>query len=212
MTKLLALALFFFFTTIITAQNEVEKELMTIVNSDEAKNYLTSNSNKDTKIIVFNEEKHKTALAEELFKASKGVIKTVKNEHEKIYYKVIEKTQTPYYRVRYIYLDGNKLSVKNINSLREKIIKKHENGAPFDFLAQQYSMDENANKGGDSGWFKVGDNLFDFEKIITLGNRQVEDIYIVDSSKTKAYYIILQSYEPKNISEIKVLKIVEAIN
>jgi hypothetical protein len=86
------------------------------------------------------------------------------------------------------------------------------NGAPFDFLAQQFSMDESAKKGGDSGWFKEGDNLFDFEKSVTKGNHQLEDVFSVDSPQSNSYYLILQSHEPKNISEIKVLKIVEPIN
>lgn len=211
MTKLLTFTLLLFFAKSISAQNDIENELITIDDSNQAKNYLNLNLNKDTKIIIFNEEKHKTVLADELFKSPKGAVKTVENEHEKTYYKVIEKTKIPYYRVSYIYLDGNKLSVKNVNSLIENIIKKYKNGASFDFLAQQYSMDKNANKGGDTGWFKQGDNLFDFEKSVTVGNHQVEDVYTIEASKNKGCYIILQTHEPKNISEIKVLKIVDAI-
>lgn len=212
MTKLLPFSLLLLFTTYIAAQNEIEKELITIDNSDQVKKFLTLNSNKDNKIIVFNEEKHKTTLANELFQLSKGSVKIIENDHEKIYYKIIEKNQIPYYRVSYIYLDGTKLTIKDVNSLRNIIIKKHENGAPFDFLAQQYSMDKNADKGGDSGWFKDGDNLYDFEKRITKESHQLETVYTIKSPKNNSYYIILQTYEPKNILEINVLKIVEPIN
>ncbi len=212
MTKLFPLALLLFFSITVKAQNNIENDLLTVENTEQVKLFLESSSNKGGKIIVFNEEKHKTALAEELFQLSKGMLKTVINDYEKIYYKVIEKTKLPYYRVSYIYFDGTKLSINDINMLRDTIIKKHINGAPFDFLAQQYSMDESANKGGDSGWFKEGDNLFDFEKSVTQGNHQLEDVYSVDSPQNNSYYLILQSYEPKFISEIKVLKIVEPNN
>ena len=109
-------------------------------------------------------------------------------------------------------MDGTKLSIKDINLLRVNIIKKHNDGVPFDFLARQFSMDESAKKGGDSGWFKEGDNLFAFEESVARGNHQIEDVFIVDSPQSSSYYVILQSHEPKNISEIKVLKIVEPIN
>lgn len=212
MTKLLPLALLLFISISITAQNNIENDLLTVENSDQVKIFLESSSNKDGKIIVFNQEKHRTILANELFQLPKGAIKSVVNDYEKIYYKVIEKSQVPCYRVSYIYLDGSKLSIKDINLLRDNIITKHINGVPFDFLAQQFSMDESAKKGGDSGWFKEGDNLFDFEKSVTKGNHQLEDVFSVDSPQSNSYYVILQSHEPKNISEIKVLKIIEPIN
>lgn len=212
MIKLLPLSLLLFISISITAQTNIENDLLTVENTDQVKIFLESSTNKDGKIIVFNQEKHKTILASELFQLSKGVVKTVINDFEKIYYKVIEKTQVPFYRVSYIYLDGTKLSIEDINLLRINIIKKHVNGTPFDFLAQQFSMDDSAKKGGDSGWFKEGDNLFDFEKSVAIGNHQIEDVFIVDSPENSSYFVILQSHEPKNISEIKVLKIVETIN
>lgn len=212
MIKLLPFSILLFFSISLTAQNNIENDLLSVENTDQVKLFLESSSNKDGKIIVFNEEKHKTILAGELFQLSKGAIKTVVNDYEKIYYKLIEKSESPYYRVSYIFLDGTKLSIKDINLLRVNIIKKHNDGVPFDFLARQFSMDESAKKGGDSGWFKEGDNLFAFEESVARGNHQLEGVFIVDSPQTNSYYVVLQSHEPKNISEIKVLKIVEPIN
>lgn len=212
MIKLLHLSLLFSISISLTAQNNIETDLLNVENSDQVKIFLESSTNKDGKIIIFNQEKHKTILASELFQLSKGAVKTVINDYEKIYYKVIEKTHVPCYRVSYIYLDGTKLSIEDINLLRVNIIKKHMNGIPFDFLAQQFSMDDSAKKGGDSGWFKEGDKLFDFEKNVAQGNYQLEDVFIVDSPENSSYYVILQSHKPKNISEIKVLKIVEPLN
>ena len=212
MMKLLPLSVLLFISISIAAQNNIENDLLTVENTDQVKIFLESSTIKDGKIIVFNQEKHKTILTDELFQLSKGAVKTVVNDYEKIYYKVIEKSQSPCYRVSYIYLDGTKLSIKDINLLRVNIIKKHMDGVPFDFLAQQFSMDESAKKGGDSGWFKEGDNHFDFEQSVARGNHQIEDVFVVDSPENSSYYVILQSHEPKNISEIKVLKIVEPIN
>jgi hypothetical protein len=43
-------------------------------------------------------------------------------------------------------------------------------------------------------------------------HNQLNDIFAIDMSSSSEYYVVLKTYEPKNISEIKVLKIVEAIN
>lgn len=211
MIKILPFFLLLFITSVTTAQNNIEENILNNENTNQEKEFIDLSSNKDGKIIVFNQEKHKTILANELFDLPKGTIKTVSNNYEKIYYKVIEKTQVPYYRVSYIYFDGTKLSMDDINLFRNDIIKKYNNGAPFDFLAQKYSMDESAKKGGDSGWFKEGDGFFDFEKSVTTNTYKFESLFTVDLPQSKSYYVILQTHQPKNISEIKVLKIVEPI-
>ena len=66
---------------------------------------------------IFNEEKHKTILAKELFKLSIGGTKVNEREFEKTFYKVINKTKKTYHRVAYIYLDGSKQSLDDINKL-----------------------------------------------------------------------------------------------
>ena len=95
MIKLLPLSFFLFISISNTAQNNIENDLLTVENTDQVKIFLESSTNKEGKIIVFNQEKHKTTLASELFQLSKGVVKTVINDYEKIYYKVIEKSETP---------------------------------------------------------------------------------------------------------------------
>ena len=211
MIKNLLFMLFLLMSVYGTAQNNAETDLDAIETEEQAESFLASKKEKKNKIIVFNEEKHKSILAKELFKLSKGGVKTNRNDYEKTHYKVIDKKETPYYRVSYIYLDGNKLNLQEINSLRKTIMMKYQDGAPFDFLAKQYAMDESGKKGGDSGWFKAGDHSFDFENDITNEAYNNEEIFSLDIPETNSYYVILNSYKPKNISEIKVLKIVETL-
>ena len=212
MFKKLFILLFISITSLATAQTSTEKELEIIETPEQVKSYLESKKSKKNKLITFNEEKHKTILAKELFKLHIGGTKTNENEFEKTFYKVINKTSKTYYRIAYIYLDGNKYDKSNIEALRDRIISKYKNGAPFDFLAKQYSMDRNANKGGDLGWFTKGEMHPDFESKILNGNYNLNDIYTIDVPSKKWYYIVLNTHEPKNISEIEVLKIVEARN
>ena len=85
MTRLLPLSFLLFISISNSAQTNIENDLLTVENTDQVKLFLESSTNKDGKIIVFNEEKHKTILADELFQLSKGAIKTVVNDYEKIY-------------------------------------------------------------------------------------------------------------------------------
>lgn len=212
MTKNLLFTLFICISTILNAQTSTEKELELIETPEQITNYLELKKSKDNKLITFNEEKHKTILASELFELSKGGIKTVTSNFEKTIYKVIEKTKTTYYRASYIYLDGSKYKISDLNALREKLINEYKNGAPFDFLAKRYSMDDNANKGGDLGWFAKSEMLSNFETKIANDMHNLNAIFTIDIPENNAYYIVLKTHEPKDISEIKVLKIVETIN
>jgi parvulin-like peptidyl-prolyl isomerase len=204
------IALFFIcFTLTLHAQTSIEEELEILKSPEDAKSYLESKSSKKNKIIVFNEEKHKTILAKELFEQHIGGTKVNENEFEKTYYKVINKTENTYHRVAYIYLDGTKYAAKDINELRDKIIAQYHSGAPFDFLAKQYSMDSNANKGGDLGWFMKGEMHPDFESAVLNTEYQVNDIFTIDIPSKNWYYVVIKTHEPKAILEIEVLKIVE---
>lgn len=194
---------------LLTAQTSTEKELEVLETPEQAKSYLETKKSKKNKLITFNEVKHKTKLAKELFKLSVGGTKVNDREFEKTYYKVINKSKKTYYRVAYIYLDGSKSSLENINALRKKIIAQYHNGAPFDFLAKQYSMDNNANKGGDLGWFLKGEMHPDFEHEIINSNYSLNDIFTVNIPSKNWYYVVLKTHKPKAISEIEVLKIVE---
>ncbi|MEN3322281.1 peptidylprolyl isomerase [Mariniflexile soesokkakense] len=212
MTKNLLFATILSISALLNAQNSTEKELELIETPEQIDNYLELKKSKENKLITFNEEKHKTILANELFELSTGGIKTVKTNFEKTIYKVVEKTKTTNYRAAYIYLDGTKYSTNDLNTLRTKIINEYKNGAPFDFLASQYSMDENANRGGDLSWFAQGEMHPDFENEIINGNHALNDIFTIDVPSKNWYYVVLKTHEPKNISEIKVLKIVEDLD
>ncbi len=211
MRKQLLNLLFIGFSSILIAQNSTETELETIETSEQIKSYLETKKSKKNKLITFNEEKHKTLLAKALFKMHVGSTKVNENEFEKTYYKIINKTKKTYYRVSYIYLDGTKYNLEEINNLRTLIIKKYKNGASFNFLAKQYSMDNNANKGGDTGWFLKNTMHPEFEAKALNESNKINSIFTIDIPSEKWYYVALKTYEPKEISEIEVLKIVETI-
>ncbi|WP_299228019.1 peptidylprolyl isomerase [uncultured Psychroserpens sp.] len=197
--------------TISFAQNNFEKELDSIQTETDAKTYIENNKSINGKVIVFNKKKHNTRLAQELFRLGNGSKKVYKTDSEKTYYKVIEKNNIPYQRVSYIFLDGNKKSVEDINSLRKSIITKYNDGFRFNDLAKHYSMDDNAKRGGDLGWVTSGDLHPDFEAQVLNDEHDINSIFTVDIPEQKWYYVILKTEATKYIEEIKVLKVSEPI-
>jgi parvulin-like peptidyl-prolyl isomerase len=195
-------------TSFLAAQTATEKELEILKTTEDVESYLESKKSKKNKLITFNEEKHKTILAKELFKLGKGGTKINESEFEKTFYKIVTKNKNTYYRAAYIYLDGTKYSVNEIERLREKIILHYKNGTPFDFLAKRYSLDKNANKGGDTGWFLEGEMHPDFEDKVIHGNN-INSIFTLNIPSENGFYVVLKTHKPKDISEIEVLKIVE---
>lgn len=211
MQKLLILVLIFLFTASANAQDILNQELDSISTVAQAQEFLESKKEMYNKIITYNEEKHKTQFAQELLKLGKGGSTTVSNELEKIHYKVLEKNKIAYYRVNYIFLDGHEMSVQEIDKLRPRIVAKLRNGVPFKDIAAEYSMDKNKTRGGDSGWFTYGEMLPKFEQQVINDSHQIGDIFLVDIESNESYYVIKKTYGKKNITEVKVLKVIESI-
>lgn len=197
--------------TVLNAQTSTEKTLQTIETQEQAKQFIKDKYAFNSKLFTFNEEKHKTQLAKALFKLDNGAIKTEKTAREKTIYKILEKHTNSYYRVAYIYLDGNKYTVSSINALRETLMRKYKNGTPFNALANQYSMDNGSNKGGDTGWVTLGEMSENFESEVFAKEHDINTVYTFDIPSENGYYLVKQTHKPKEITEIKVLKIIEPL-
>ena len=194
----------------VSAQKRLQNELDSVTTVEKAQRFINSIDGRKNKIITFNEEKHKTKLSQELLNLPNGGHKVVRKESENIHYKVLEKNEIIYYRVSYIYLDGKQFSISSIEKLRPQIIEKHKRGIPFKDLAMQYSMDSNKTRGGDSGWFTYGEMLPEFEQQVMNDNHQIDDLFTVNVESNQWYYVVKKTHEKKNITEIKVLKVVES--
>jgi len=113
----------------------------------------------------------------------------------------IEKNKT--FRVSYIFLDGKKLSLNQIDKLRSKIISQYKIGISFSDLAKEYTMDGNVT--GDLNWFSEGMMVPEFENAVK--NHKKGDIFTIDVPNNKWYYVTLKTYEDKIVSRITMLKI-----
>lgn len=199
----------------LNAQKNTEKTLETIETQEQASLFIKENSKSrnslNGKILTFNEEKHKTHLTNALFKLEKGDVKSDRNEFEKTLYKILDKTKTSYYRLSYILIKGKDYTLESINTLRNTLIDSYKKGTPFSKLANEYSMDDNAKRGGDTGWFATGGRYKALENAILNNNYQQDAIFTIDIPSENTYYLAIQTHEPKRISEIKVLRLIEPI-
>ncbi len=204
-------SIIFLFTIFSNAQNGFEEELDSIQDETQAVKFLEIHKSSKGQLFVFNKEKHKTELAEELFKLGKGGNRVISNEIEKTHYKVIDKYAVPYYRVSYVYLDGTNKTKDEIYDWEQLILNKYQQGYKFKDLAKQYSMDVNATRGGDLGWFTKGTMDPEFEDLVINSGNSIGDLFTVHIPNKNLHYVVLKTYDSKMIEEIKVLKITEKI-
>ena len=196
MKKITSLFLILFFQNIYS-QN-INEKLDKVNTIEEAEKFVTDNS--ELIPAIFNISPEIDTLVPTSFKALK--IGNIFNESGNTF-KVLSVNKGKAFRVSYVYLDGSKLSMNEINKLRPKIIKEYRKGIKFSELAKKYTMDTNLT--GELNWFLEGMMYTEFENSIkahTLG-----EIYTVDIPSEKWYYVVLKTHNEKEVTNITMLKV-----
>lgn len=178
---------------------DVEKGLRRVTTTDEAIAFMQANP--ALQGVVFNIYSHYDTAAgyEPLFRRRAGF--TLKqNEYT---YKILADTTALFSRVSYIFLDATRLSVAQIDSTRNIILKQLNRGADFKDLAAQYTMDESPN--GDSGWFTEGTMVEEFEKAVK--KHKVPEVFTLDIPKRGWYYVVKKTFEPTRGKRLTVLRV-----
>ncbi len=179
------------------AQNSTDK-LDKVTTIEEAEKFATDSPELTPKIVKLYPEID--SLVPSYFKTVKAGYVFNENGNK---FKVIHVNKVKAFRVSYIYLDGNKFTIGEINKLRPKIINQYKQGTPFSVLVKKHSMDSNAT--GDLNWFTEGMMVPEFENAIK--NHKKGAIFTVDVPENKWYYVTLKTYEDKEVSEITLLTI-----
>lgn len=205
------LTLLIFIPVFCFAQNTLEKQLDSISTSEAATTFLKTNNPNEGKLYTYNKEKHKTKLADELFKLSKGSKKIIRSNYKKTFYKVIDKAEVDYYKFNIIIFDGNKISNFSAKVIRDKVLSQYNEGYKFKDLAKHHSSGPTAKMGGDTGWIKLGDISEAFDKKAFKESHAINDVFTIDDVKNKKYYIVMKTQDKTIIEEITVLKFTEEI-
>jgi parvulin-like peptidyl-prolyl isomerase len=177
----------------------IKEQLKQITTVDDAKKFAIENPNLEAELLTVHPEIEFDNFATKFTESKLGDIFS----DIEFSYKVLSETTIQAFRVSYIFLDGNKLSLNKIEKLRTEILKEYENGISFASLANKNTMDN--NKDGDLGWFIQGMMVPDFE--IAIKNHTLNDIFKVDVANEKWYYIVLKTFNNRQVKEFGILKI-----
>lgn len=99
--------------------------------------------------------------------------------------KVLDKEVQKLCRVQYIFLDGEKLSKKEIDSIRTEIHRRVQRGEKFHEMIPEYTMDGGS---GDIGWFSKEMVVSEFYDPIV--NKEKGEVFSVSIPKNNWFYIV----------------------
>lgn len=116
------------------------------------------------------------------------------NSYKRVY-KTLEKSTEEVCKVHYIYLDGKRRSIQEINALREQIIQAYKDGTPFIDLVRKFSEDGNSR--GILDWFYLGMMDPTFDKAVRP--KSAGQIFTVDVPQRYWYYVVLKKDENKEL-------------
>ena len=166
---------------------------------EQAKKLIESYPKSEAKLFTIVSDKDTSDILLPLFDKKTGYTFKIDN----YLYKIIDTNSYPEFRASYIYLDGNQLSPKELDSTRIIIMTKFKNGAPFYELVREYTMDGNPT--GDLGWFTENAMVKDFEMAVKKHTKG--DIFTVDIPENKWHYVTFKTFDNRITKKITLLKI-----
>ena len=192
--------LLLFFSASVFAQQTVVDQLQKINTQPDAEKYIAAHPELKPAILKLSAGKDSTLIDKRLLRQKKGDVFSVGY----VTYKVLESSETVRYRASYIFLDGGSLSPSEIETLKKQIVQKLNEGANFEQLSDQYTMDGNKTK-GDTDWF-FGELMFPKEFQDAVAAHKKGEIFFVDVSEKDWHYIIKKTYDDELKKDIVVLK------
>ncbi len=197
--KQILLGIFILTTTISSGQN-ISAKLKNVRTLGDAEKFISSNPSLATEMVFLSSDVDTSDLQKQLLTKSKGDVFKI----DGYLYKVVSDTTIKSLRGSYIYLDGSKLSLSEIDSIRNLIMTKYNSGTTFLDLFKEYNMDGNPND-GDLGWFQEGMMVKEFD--VAIQEHKKDDVFKVDVPSNNWFYIVKKTYDDKTTKEVTLLKI-----
>jgi hypothetical protein len=197
MIKSALLAILLFRTLISFGQ--INNDAGKIRTVSQAEKFIKKFPNAGVKLLTINSGIDTSEIFLPLYKKTTGFIFHIDNYS----YKILKLDSILSFRVNYIFFDGEQLSVKQIDSLRQEVISRYKTGANFFDLVQQYNMD--ANISGDTKWFTGGMMVKEFEDAVKRHKK--DDIFTVDIPGNKWYHVVLKTFDDTYIKTATILKV-----
>jgi hypothetical protein len=166
----------------------------------QAQKFIDANAPLKPTILNLSHGKDSALIDKRLLKQKKGDIFSVGY----VTYKVLDATESVQYRASYIFLDGSSLSKSEVDSLKNVIVKKHNEGATFEKLSDEYTMDGN-NTHGDTGWF-FGEETVPKELQVGVKDHKLGEVFFVDVPDRQWHYIVKKTFDDQVKKDIVVLR------
>jgi hypothetical protein len=195
--KVLYFVFFCIFSQILFAQS-IDYKLEKINSLNKAKAFLKSNQSINGSVYCLNSVMDSIVLLNFKNISPGQIIKT-----DSFIYKVIDEFDIKVNKVSYIYLNGALIDKNSIDSLREIIISKYNNGTKFEDLVEIYNMD--SNKSGELGWFTDGMMVKTFE--LEIKRKSLNSIFKVDIPENNWYYVVLKTNDERVSKSNTILQI-----
>jgi parvulin-like peptidyl-prolyl isomerase len=188
------------FSASVFAQPTVVDQFQKINTLPDAEKWIAAHPELKPAILRLSAAKDSTLIDKRLLRQKKGDVFSVGY----VTYKVLESNESVRYRSSYIFLDGGSLSPSEVETLKKQIVQKLNEGANFEQLSDQYTMDGNKTK-GDTDWF-FGELMFPKEFQEAVAAHKKGEVFFVDVSEKDWHYIIKKTYDDELKKEIVVLR------
>jgi parvulin-like peptidyl-prolyl isomerase len=198
--KMKALLLIMFVTLdLALPAQEMDKKIRKVKTVSDAYTFIKENPAAQAKVITLNSFTDSSETAKKIYEGK--LHSTVAIEGH--LYKTVYIESSTLLSVHYIYLDTAKLSKNQIDSVRQVIIHKYNNGTPFAELAKEYNMDGNPDS--DLKW--VAEDMLVTEFSSAVKEHKVGDIFTIDVTAKQWYHVALKTSEDRKVKTYSVLKI-----
>lgn len=202
---LLLLLLCISFSINAQSSSSVIEKLQSVIDIKSGREFIKNHPELKSKIYTYNQEKHTNELSKKLFALNEGETLLVEQKNDNALYKIITITPTKHYRASYIYLSAKNKETSEVLKLRQQLKSKLNSGQEFKDVAGQYSMDRNARKGGDLGWFQEKKMFSEFTN--ALDAHKTGDVFFLDLKTKQKFYLIKKTADSKDINLLTVLKV-----
>jgi len=120
------------------------------------------------------------------------------------YLKLLSKETIKEYKVKYIFLDANRLKKNEFKKTQKKILAELKEGISFSEIANKYSMDPRKNN-GDLGWFPEGRMVENFETAIK--NHKKDEIFQASDPERNWFFTIKKTHNEREIGEYEYIEV-----
>ena len=173
-------------------------QLSNINTVSKAERFIKIYPKSEGKLFTINSGKDTNELILPLYQSATGFTFLIGNYS----YTIVSVDSLLSHRVSYIYINGEKFTKDEIDSIRNEIIEKYNSGSYFIGLASQYNMD--GNQTGDTGWFIGKVMVPEFESAVK--SHRKNEIFTADSPEKKWYFVVLKTFDDTYIKKLTLLR------